>query len=63
MVEQRLSGSDGFEAAFDDYRKRHVIGRFGKPNEVGEAVCWLLSEQASFVTGIAMPVDGGYLTQ
>lgn len=33
--------------------------RFGKPEEIGEAVAWLLSDAASLVTGIAMSVDGG----
>ena len=36
------------------------VGRLGMPGEIAEAVVWLLSEQASFVTGIALPVDGGY---
>jgi len=34
--------------------------RLGKPVEVAEAALWLLSDAASFVTGISMPVDGGY---
>ena len=37
------------------------VGRLGQPQEIGEAVLWLLSDAASFVTGIAMPVDGGYV--
>jgi NAD(P)-dependent dehydrogenase (short-subunit alcohol dehydrogenase family) len=37
------------------------IGREGKPSEVASAVVWLLSEQASFVTGHALPVEGGRL--
>jgi NAD(P)-dependent dehydrogenase (short-subunit alcohol dehydrogenase family) len=36
------------------------IGRLGEPREIGDAVAWLLSKESSFVTGIAMPVDGGY---
>ncbi len=36
------------------------IGRIGEPQEIGEAVVWLLSDRSSFVTGIAMPVDGGF---
>jgi NAD(P)-dependent dehydrogenase (short-subunit alcohol dehydrogenase family) len=37
----------------------HAIKRIGEPSEVAEAVVWLLSDRASFVTGIPMPVDAG----
>lgn len=37
----------------------HPIGRVGQPIEQAEAAMWLLSDAASFVTGIVMPVDGG----
>jgi NAD(P)-dependent dehydrogenase (short-subunit alcohol dehydrogenase family) len=36
------------------------MARLGEPREIGEAVVWLLSAQSSFVTGIALPVDGGF---
>ena len=36
-----------------------AMRRLGEPREVGETVTWLLSDRASFVTGIAMPVDAG----
>ena len=39
------------------------IGRFGEASEIGESVAWLLSEDSSFVTGVAMPVDGGFVAQ
>jgi NAD(P)-dependent dehydrogenase (short-subunit alcohol dehydrogenase family) len=39
--------------------KAHPIGRVGNPEEVAEAVTWLASDRASFVTGVALPVDGG----
>ena len=42
---------------------RHPLGRFGEPEEIAEAVAWLSSDAASFVTGHAMPVDGGYTAQ
>jgi NAD(P)-dependent dehydrogenase (short-subunit alcohol dehydrogenase family) len=39
------------------------IARMGKPSEIAEAVTWLLSDAASFVTGASMPVDGGLIAQ
>jgi NAD(P)-dependent dehydrogenase (short-subunit alcohol dehydrogenase family) len=40
---------------------RHPIGRVGQPHEVASLALWLCSEEASFVTGAIMPVDGGQL--
>jgi NAD(P)-dependent dehydrogenase (short-subunit alcohol dehydrogenase family) len=39
------------------------IGRYAEPAEVAAAIVWLCSEAASFVTGTAMPVDGGWLAR
>jgi NAD(P)-dependent dehydrogenase (short-subunit alcohol dehydrogenase family) len=39
----------------------HPVGRLGEPEEVAELVIWLSSDKASFITGVAYPVDGGYL--
>jgi NAD(P)-dependent dehydrogenase (short-subunit alcohol dehydrogenase family) len=41
-------------------RANHPIGRFAQPPEIAGAAVWLLSDKASFVTGSAMSVDGGY---
>ncbi len=42
------------------FEKIHPMGRLGRPEEIGEAVAWLSSDAASFVTGIPLPVDGGF---
>ena len=51
----------------DEYRKElcgyHPIGRLGVPSEVANAVLFLASEDASFITGAAFSVDGGYTCQ
>lgn len=42
---------------------RHPIGRVGRPEEVAHAILFLASDEASFITGAVLPVDGGYLAQ
>jgi NAD(P)-dependent dehydrogenase (short-subunit alcohol dehydrogenase family) len=39
------------------------MGRIGNPDEIAKAVAWLLSAESSFVTGAAMPIDGGWTAQ
>ena len=41
----------------------HPIGRFGKPEEVANAILFLASDEASFITGANLAVDGGYTAQ
>lgn len=46
---------------FEKLSKTQPIGRMGKPDEVAAAAVFLCSEEASFITGVAYPVDGGTL--
>jgi NAD(P)-dependent dehydrogenase (short-subunit alcohol dehydrogenase family) len=42
---------------------QHPIGRLGEPAEVAQAILFLASDDASFITGAVLPVDGGYLAR
>jgi NAD(P)-dependent dehydrogenase (short-subunit alcohol dehydrogenase family) len=42
------------------YVNMEPVGRMGLPEEVADTVIWLCSEGASFITGVAVPVDGGF---
>lgn len=47
----------------EQIENRHAMNRLGTPTEVANAVLWLCNDDASFVTGEALGVEGGYLSQ
>jgi NAD(P)-dependent dehydrogenase (short-subunit alcohol dehydrogenase family) len=48
-------------AAMKEFLRDQPIGRMGRPEEVAAAVLWLCSPGASFILGVALPVDGGFV--
>jgi len=60
MVERLFSGQPHWGEAV---QALEPVARMGKPEEIAEAVVWLCSDAASFVTGLAMAVDGGMVAQ
>ena len=52
--------NEGMAAHRDLVREQHKLGRFGEPEEIAGAAFFLASDDASFVTGHALAVDGGY---
>ena len=48
-------------AAMKEFLKDQPIGRMGQPEEAAAAVLWLCSPAASFVLGVALQVDGGFV--
>ncbi|MEN3279404.1 MAG: hypothetical protein V7607_544 [Solirubrobacteraceae bacterium] len=41
----------------------HPLGRIAEPEEVADSIVWLATDRSSYVTGVALPVDGGYLAR
>jgi len=58
-----IAGIEENEQARDLLVSLHPMGRLGEAKEVAEAVIWLSSQKASFITGAYYPIDGGYLAR
>jgi NAD(P)-dependent dehydrogenase (short-subunit alcohol dehydrogenase family) len=57
MLERATGGN------IDAFNQLVPMSRVGQPDEVAQAVVWLCSESASYVTGLLMPVDGGMMAR
>ncbi len=58
----RFTGGQGTDF-FNQLAAMHPVGRLGQPEEIAQAVLWLCSDQASFVTGQSLAADGGWTAQ
>jgi NAD(P)-dependent dehydrogenase (short-subunit alcohol dehydrogenase family) len=63
LYHEWLGSQADAEKAKSDLASKHPMGRIGQPDEMARAALYLASEDASFVTGHALLVDGGYTAQ
>jgi NAD(P)-dependent dehydrogenase (short-subunit alcohol dehydrogenase family) len=59
MLEGSIADTLDKEKAREYFVAKHPMGRLGRPEEVARAILFLASDEASFITGVALPVDGG----
>jgi NAD(P)-dependent dehydrogenase (short-subunit alcohol dehydrogenase family) len=59
MLENEMKDLGGSEIELPRFAARHPLNRIATPQEIARSVAYLASDDASFVTGIALPVDGG----
>jgi NAD(P)-dependent dehydrogenase (short-subunit alcohol dehydrogenase family) len=60
---QQLPNEPGGPEYLATVKAAHPMGRLGEPSEVAKAILFLASDEASFITGAILPVDGGFLAQ
>lgn len=58
----RFTGGTETEAA-QQLAHMHPIGRMGHPDEIASAILYLASDAASFITGVSLPIDGGFIAR
>ena len=60
MLDRVVGASEEKQQTLEAMKGMHPIGRFGRPEEIAGAVIWLCSEDASFMLGQSVTVDGGF---
>jgi len=60
---RRLPEQPGGAEYIEEIQRNHPMGRLGEPEEVARAIAFLASDEASFITGAILAVDGGYLAR
>ena len=60
MMQGYLDAAPDRDAMLAMFAANHPMNRVGTPEELANAVLFLASDEASFITGVALPVDGGY---
>lgn len=59
MLRSEMEEFGGYDKAAPIFATKHPLGRIATPDEVAQAVLYLVSDAASFVAGVSLPVDGG----
>ena len=59
MPRRYAEGMEDVEAVFRHMESMHLVGRLGRPEEIVNVALFLASDEASFMTGAVIPVDGG----
>jgi NAD(P)-dependent dehydrogenase (short-subunit alcohol dehydrogenase family) len=63
MLRSFAAASGDEEATWESLASEQPLGRLAQPEECAAAVAFLASEEARFITGVALPVDGGFMAQ
>lgn len=61
MVQKYIDAADDKDAIMSVLSGVHLIPRLGRPEEIAKLACFLASDDSSFITGAALPIDGGTL--